>query len=80
VKEQLLASILLEVDLNALLVAMQADEVGGFGVVERWPPRSGDVADLRNLDFDDLCSEVSQQRGTKWPGQGMGEIENFHIL
>src|SRR5262249_21214670 len=79
-KKELPASIFLEIDLDALLVAVQTDEVGGFGLIKWWPPCSGDVPDFRNLDFDDLRSEVSQQCRTKWPGQGMGEIENFHVL
>ena len=77
---QLAARRILEVDLHALLVAVQAHEVGRLRAGEGRPPGARDVAAVRGFHLHHLGAKVAEHRGAERAGEGMGEIQDLHIL
>src|SRR5262249_10177486 len=59
-EEQLLAPRMLEIHLDALLVAVQAHEVRGLATRQRRPPRARDVAGALGLELDHARAEVGE--------------------
>jgi hypothetical protein len=80
----------LQVDRDALLVAVKVDEVGRFPLdaasrtvvpfVERRPPRPGHVARAGRFDLDDFRAVVRQHRRREGPGQRVGKIEDGDVV
>jgi len=51
---------LLDVELDAAFVAVDAEEVGALPLEEGWPPAAGLVAITRPLHFHDVGAEVAE--------------------
>ena len=79
-EEELPAPRVLEVDLDALLVPVQAHEVRGLAAGQRRAPGAGDVAVAHGLQLDDAGAEVRQHGRTERAGQGMAQIEHRDVL
>ena len=79
-EEELLALRVLQVDLDPLLVPVQAHEVRGLAAGQRRAPGAGDVAGVLGLELDDLGAEVGQHGGAERAGQGMAQVEHLHVL
>src|SRR5262250_213703 len=77
-EEELLAARMLEVDLDPLLVAMQAHEVRGLSAGQPRPPRARDVPRALGLELDHLCAEVGEHGRAERSGQRVAQIEDAH--
>ncbi len=78
--QQHLATLLLaQVEGDAALVAVHADEVGGVVVVERRPPVAHLVA-LRRLDLDHVGAVVGEDLGAVRPAQHAGQVDHLQPL
>ena len=64
-----------QVEHDAALVAVDAEEVGAFVIDERRSPHSGVVA-LGSFDLDDVGTQVTEGHGAKRSGQYPGEIDD----
>src|SRR5215510_8464876 len=73
-KEEILAPHVLEVDLDALLVPMQAHEVRRLPAGQWRAPRARDVARALGLEFDQLRAEVGNHGRAEGPGESMAQI------
>ena len=69
-----------QVEGQAALVAVDRQEIGGFGADERRPPLAGVVAAAGHFDFDDVGAVVAEHQGAERPGQGAGQIQHFHAF
>jgi hypothetical protein len=67
-EEELLALRVFQIDLDPLLVPVQAHEVGGLAAGQRRAPGAGDVAGVLGLELDDLGTEVGQHGGAERAG------------
>src|SRR5256885_2004381 len=63
---------------DALLVAVQVDELRRLAAVERRPPRARDLA-VERLDLDDLGPVVAEHRRRERAGEGMRQIQDDEI-
>src|SRR5439155_12338976 len=72
----LLASGGLEIDREALLIAVGTEIIGTLPTNKRRSPGAGVIARARPFYLDHLSSEVAEEHGTERPGQDAGEIEN----
>ena len=69
----------LQIEREALLVAIQVDEVGGFVAVERRSPGARDFA-VERLDLDDLRAVVAEHGRCERTGERVGEIEDGDVV
>ena len=65
----------LQIEGDALLVAVDAEEIGAPAADERLP-RPGVVAVARVFDLDDLGAHVAEEHGAERTGEDAGEIED----
>ena len=79
-EEELLALRMLEIDLDAALVPVQADEVRRLVVVEGWSPGACDVSVSGRLDLDDLRAVVAEHRRRERTCQRVRKIEDGDVL
>ena len=77
-EEDRLALGMLQIERDALLVAIQVDEVGRLVAVERRPPGARDLA-VERLDLDDLRAVVAEHRRRERAGERVGQIEDDEI-
>src|SRR6266542_19816 len=70
----------LEIDLDALFVAMQAHEVRCLPAGQWRPPRARDVARSPRLELDHLRAEIGEHGRAERTGQGVAEIEHPDVL
>ena len=73
------AALVLEVERQAALVAVDAEEIDAFVVDARIKP-SGLVAGLRPLDLDHIRAQGSEQPGAVGTGQHVRDIEDADAL
>ena len=66
----------LEIERDAFLVAVDAEEVRAFAAKERRAPATGVVPSARLLDLDDPGAHVAEQHRAIRPGKHPGEVEN----
>src|SRR5205823_8431320 len=64
---------------DALLVAIEVDEIGRLAAVERRAPVARDLA-VDRLDLDDLRAVIAEHRGREWAGERVREIEHDDVL
>src|SRR6185436_2095098 len=76
-EEQLLPFGLLQIDDDAALVAVQADEIGGLAVLERDAPHAREIARAGRLELDHLRAEVGEHRRAERAREGVGEVQDF---
>ena len=73
-------SLLFQVDADALLVAVDGQEVTALAGLpaaqEGWPPFPGVIPSNGVLDLDDLGSEVTQDHGAVGPGKNTAQIQD----
>ena len=69
-------ALVLEIERERLLVAVDAEEVGALAADKGRPPRAGVVASPRLLDLDHSSSEVAQLHRAIRPGQDAAEIQD----
>ena len=79
-EEELLALGALEVDLDAFLVAVEADEVRGLAAGQRRSPRARDVARASRLELDHLRPEVGEHGGAEGSRERVAEVEHPDVL
>ena len=65
---------------QAALVAVGAQEVGAILADERRPPPPGLIPLAGAFDLDHLCPQIAQQLGAVRPGQGRSMIQHQHPL
>src|SRR5215475_13608168 len=70
---------MLQIDRDALLVAVEIDEVSCFFAVEWRAPAARHVA-LGRLDLDHVRAVVGEHGGRKRAGEGVREVEDGHVL
>jgi hypothetical protein len=70
----------LQVQFDALLVAIQRHEVRRLVIVERRSPLARHVAAARGLDLDDLGAVVSKHGRRERAGERVGEIDDRQPL
>ena len=75
VKEYFLATRVFQINFNALLVAMQAHEIGGFTAGQGRAPGARDVAGAEGFKLDDVCAIIGEHGGAEWSGERVGEVE-----
>jgi hypothetical protein len=68
---------MLEVDLEALLVAVQAYEVRGLSAATGTP---GAGMSWSHTLRAELGAEVAEHGGTEWARQRMAEVEDLHVF
>jgi hypothetical protein len=68
---------LLDVELDAALVPVHAEEVGALALEEGWPPGTGLVAVARSLHFDDVGAEVTEQHRAIRARQRLRHVDDF---
>jgi hypothetical protein len=78
-KEQRLAVGMLQVERDALLVAIQVHEVRRLAGIERRSPGARDFA-LGRLDLDHRGAVVPEHRRGKWPRQRVGQVEDGDVV
>ena len=78
-EEQRFALGMLQVERDALFIAIQVDEVGRFVAVEGRTPRARDFA-VERLDLDDLRAIVAEHRRGEGAGQRVREIEYRDVV
>ena len=59
---------------DAALAPVDAEEVAAIPVVEEGSGPPGRVSSIGVLDFDNVGTQVTQDRGGERPGQDMGEV------
>ena len=69
---------MLEIERDALLVAIEVDEVRRLAAVERRPPRARDLAAER-LDLDHLRAIVAEHRRRERSGERVRQIEHDDV-
>ena len=79
-KEEVLALRMFEIDLDAALVPVQADEVRRLALVERRSPGARDVAVSGRFDLDDLGAVVAEHRRRKRSRQRVSQIQNRDVV
>ena len=78
--EDLAPFLVLEVERDALLVAVDAQEVGAFALEKRRPPGTGIVAPARLFDLDDPRAHVAKQHGAVGPREHAGQVEHENAI
>ena len=79
-EEELLAFRLLQVDDDAALVAVQADEIGGLAVLEGDAPAAREVAEAGRLELDHLGAEIGEHGRAERTCEGVREVEDFDVF
>ena len=79
-QENIPGLVLLEVEGQAALVAVDGQEVGAFRADKGRPPVAGIVAAARQFNLEDVGAIVAQHQGTERAGQGPGQIQHAHPL
>src|SRR6185437_15980875 len=74
--QNVLRPLVLEIEGDALLVAVGAEIVGAFSAHPGRSPAPRIVADAGLLDLDDLSAEVAEHHGAIWPGQDSRQVEH----
>ena len=77
-EEDRLAVGVLQIERDALLVAVQVDEVRRLVAIERRAPRARDLA-VERLDLDDLRAVVAEHRRRERAGERMGQIQDDEV-
>ena len=70
----------LQVEGDALLVAVDAQEVRALARLERRPPRAGVVPLARLLHLDDARAHVGEHHRAVGAGEDAGEVEHGHAV
>ena len=65
-----------QIERNAFLVAVDAEEVGAVGTDEGRTPLAAFVSGAGVFDFDDAGAEIAEVHGAEGPGDGAGQIED----
>ena len=73
------AGIVLQIDDDALLAAVDAQEIVALVVAER-REQPGFVAGARRLDLQHFRAEIGQRERSRWPRQHASEVENTNSL
>ena len=71
---------MLEIHLDALLVAVQAHEVRGLAARQRRAPRARDVAGTLGLELDHSRAEVGEHGGAEGAGEGVAQIDDGNVF
>jgi hypothetical protein len=79
-QEQLLAFRVLQIQLDALLVPVQVDEVRRVASVEGRPPGTRDVPRAGRLHLDHAGAEVAEQGRGERPGQRVGQVQHGQVV
>ena len=79
-EEELFAPRVLEIHLDALLVAVQAHEVRGLAARQRRAPRPRDVARALGLELDHSRAEVGEHGGAEGAGEGVAQIDDGNVF
>src|SRR5262249_31979823 len=79
-EEELLAPGVLQIHLDALLVAMQADEVRGLAARQRRAPRARDVARALGLELDHMRAEVGAPGDAEGARESVAEVDDGDIF
>jgi hypothetical protein len=79
-KEQVPTLRVLQIDLDALLVAVQVDEVRRLFSVKRRTPLAGDVAAAGRFDLDDGRAEIGEHGRREGSRQRVRHVDYRHIV